>query len=1831
MVFHLKHTRTILFFVLITFQVKTLKAQIISTLTGANDPISCAYDGNGNLYYLHLGGNTMCDGSQVVKVNLATGTKTVVVGTGACGFSNGSGALTALLNYSRGIAFDTKYKYLYFVDQSSSVIRRVNTSFANSGVSTILTATGGSSGWFGDKIANDKNGNLYYYKTDGKVYKYSYASGTSSVIAGNGTSGSFTEGAIATSTTINPKGVTLDVNGNIYIIDDNAGTKIRKINAVSNVITTVATSENIGPSFIQVDQNGNVFFVESNTIRKVDNSGTLSLVAGGGSSGMGDGGPATSAQLSWPTEIAFDNSNNIFIADKNNDAIRMVSGCITDITTNFSSLAAACENSTTTLEILAGPGSVPYQWYKGSPNGTSTLLNGETSSGCTVTNSTTGWSSYFAKITSSCGIINSPVAVYQVWPTTTITNPNPGTQTVMQNSTPAAMYVSGGNNSLIVYQWYKNEINSNVGGTPLGTPQTGSAPLLPSTDNQGTAYYYATATQCGTATSATASVTVTPFSVASNPHVITKVAGTGAGLFNGDDGPAVSASIYYPADAVIDAQGNMYIADRNNNRIRKVDGTTGIITTIAGTGTFGFYGEGVDAKTAMLGNPTGITFDPSGNLIIADAGNRRIRKIDLTTGLITTLVGTGATTFNDGVPALSANLYLPTDCAFDAAGNLYIVDMGHHRVRKVNTNGIISTVAGNGLAGFNQDEIVATSAQLNYPTSCAVDANGNIFISDRNNFRIRRVHATTGLISTVAGTGTPGYNGDNIDAKTASLNYPNGISFDKSGNLYIADESNNRVRQVRSDNIIVSVAGTGAYGASGDGGVATSATFNQPLMVVFDEESNLYIGDYFRIRKAWSCIYSLAAPSVSPNETICQGATASTLNTTAGPGALSYQWYSNSSNSNIGGSAIQWAVQSQYVPPTSTAGVKSYYATVTGTCGTLVTNVHKTVTVNPTTIITHQPSTAKQNVCTESEVTPLTIAVIGTGLTYQWYRTTSRTYPADTELYNYALTDATSIAHGSRSATYTPYHTPDYTPFNPAGYYHYFVIVYGGCGPGVKSNFSGPVGINLRSRIISQPPAARLFCLNSTATALNATVTGVDGTVSWQWYVTPGTIEQGTPISGASGSQYISAGHGENIYYTPPTSSLGTSYYYAVTTFACGSTTSALTGAISVTPLTRIDVQPSTSTQTICKGGSATTLSVTASGTGPLSYQWFKNTTSSNVGGAVIDGATGSTYTPLSSTVGSSWYYVTVIGTCGTVSSNASGEIIINELPTVDITPSATSICMGLSTELQASGAVSYSWSPPMSLSATSGATVTASPGSTTTYTVTGVGANGCPRSKTVTVTVNPLPNVSADAATASICYGSATSIAANGATSYLWAAAPGLPATTGAMVSVSPGVNTTYTVTGTDDNGCVKSATASVVVNPLPNVTVDPVAPSICYGTDTLLTAYGASSYTWSSEPGLSVTTGNIVTASPGSTTTYTVTGTDANGCPGSKTVTVTVNPLPNVTVDPSATSICYGTSTSLKAFGANSYLWSPGTGLSDTAGNPVTASPGSTTTYMVKGIDDNGCKDSETITITVNSLPTPTVSGSTSICQGSITSYSTESGKSNYTWTISGGSIITGSGTNVIKVSWNASGSKKVSVNYNFNGCAPTAPAVLNVTVKPSSAYITVSGDACAGYTLTASYGSAYKWSTGAATQSIKTFATGTFWVDVTNTNGCVARAYYTIGSGPGPEARIGNFNHLNSDPETTIEPCPTHGSTGSSVSVNIYPNKADKEVFIRVTQDMKLQTHHYVLYDQFGTIASKGEFNAEQEEAKIETLDLASGVYVIEITNEKGTHRQKVLIAH
>lgn len=572
-----------------------------------------------------------------------------------------------------------------------------------------------------------------------------------------------------------------------------------------------------------------------------------------------------------------------------------------------------------------------------------------------------------------------------------------------------------------------------------------------------------------------------------------------------------------------------------------------------------------------------------------------------------------------------------------------------------------------------------------------------------------------------------------------------------------------------------------------------------------------------------------------------------------------------------------------------------------------------------------------------------------------------------------------------------------------------------------------------------------------------------------------------------------------------PKASPGVTTTYTVTgTVGTGcSNTSTVTVTANVKPTVGAG-----SNQTICIGGSAT-----LTGTGAVSYVWSPATGLSCTACA----------NPLASPASTTTYTVTGTAANG-CTNNSTATVTVNSLPTVNVGANQT-VCAGGSASLLASGAVSYVWSPSAGLSCTACANPTATPPVTTTYTVTGTNSNGCTNTSTVTVTVNPLPTVSAGS-NATICFGDSATLSASGGVSYVWSPVAGLSCTTCQNPKASPGITTTYTVTGTGSNGCINTSTVIVTVNPRPAVNAGS-NQNICIGSSATLTATGGVSYVWSPATGLSCTACASPTASPTTTTVYTVTGTGSNGCTNTSTVNVNVNPLPNVSAGANQIT-CPNVPVSLLATGATTYVWSPSTGLSCTACANPTATISLTTTYTVTGTNSNGCVNTSSVTVTVNPQPNISAGSNTAICIGD-TAQLNATGGITYSWSPSTGLSCT--------TCDNPKATPGITTTYTVTGTVGTGcsnTSTVTVTVNPlpavsagSNQTICIGGSA----TLSATGAVSYVWTpatglscTACASPVASPTTTTTYTVTGTNANGCKNTSTVTVNVNPLPVVNAG-----------------------------------------------------------------------------------------------------------
>lgn len=390
-------------------------------------------------------------------------------------------------------------------------------------------------------------------------------------------------------------------------------------------------------------------------------------------------------------------------------------------------------------------------------------------------------------------------------------------------------------------------------------------------------------------------VSATPRLQAQNIYTYAGIANTAG--YSGNDSLATLARMAGPAGIAVGPTGNVYVADSRNNVVRVIDGAH-IIRTFAGMGTAGYAGDGGPATAAQLRNPTAVTVDAAGNVYIADSRNNVVRMVSAA-GVISTVAGNNTAGYaGDGGPATAAQLRNPSGVAVDATGNIYVSDTRNFVVRKVSA-GIISTIAGNNTPGYSGDGGAATAAQLARPLGLTIDAAGNIYVADAWNNRVRRISAT-GAMATFAGSGALGHSGDGGPATAAAFASPSDVKTDAAGNVFISD-SGNTVRMVNTANVVSAFAGTGAAGYSGDGGLATLARFSGPTGLAIDAAHNVYISATGNnvVRRVGDSVAGISITS-SMGDTVCLGG--ATIHFIATPIADSdphYQWQLNGANAGV--------------------------------------------------------------------------------------------------------------------------------------------------------------------------------------------------------------------------------------------------------------------------------------------------------------------------------------------------------------------------------------------------------------------------------------------------------------------------------------------------------------------------------------------------------------------------------------------------------------------------------------------------------------------------------------------------------------------------------------------------------------------------------------------------------------------------------------------------------------------------------------------------------------------------------------------------------------------
>jgi len=709
---------------------------------------------------------------------------------------------------------------------------------------------------FPESIAFDSSGNAYIAESglSSQILKVS-ASGTVTVVAGNGTPGYTGDNGPATSAALaQPEGVFVDSSGNIFIADTE-NSVIREVMAsTGNIQTVVGVNYDAGdgsacqsggdggpatsaflclPYSVFVDASGNIFIADfgNSTIREVvASTGDIQTVAGTpGTPGFKDGVLATAALLDLPGGVFLDSSGNIYVADTFNSVVRVVNPGTqavtiagTQIQPGFIQTVAGTQYDSAEGSAcqFTGDGGAALSAFLCLPFGVSLDSSGDIF--------IADFANFAIREVGTSGTISAaagtPGTDCQTYSTTGCGNGGVATSATLNY--PSGVVVDGSGNIFIAdtedsvvreVTASNSDISAFAGNGFFGYSGDGGLPTNAELNDPGSIFvdssgnfYIADTSNSVVRFVNNGSSPITIAGTTIQPGDIGTVAGDGVAGYTKDGVAPTASELNFPGGVFVDASGNIFIADTANSAIREVVAATGLIQTVAGTpGKSGYGGDGAAATSALLSNPNGVLVDSSGNIYIADTDNSAIRKVTASNGFIQTVAGTPPTACanpsggcGDGGPATSAYLNFPNGLSLDAASNIFIADTFDDVIREVSaSSGTIQTLAGTiGSPGFSGDGAAATSAQLDAPSGVFVDTTDDIFIADSDNAAVREVVAATGFIETIAGISgsapTPGFSGDGGSATSAELDFPSGLFLSAASKLFIADTNNSRIREL---------------------------------------------------------------------------------------------------------------------------------------------------------------------------------------------------------------------------------------------------------------------------------------------------------------------------------------------------------------------------------------------------------------------------------------------------------------------------------------------------------------------------------------------------------------------------------------------------------------------------------------------------------------------------------------------------------------------------------------------------------------------------------------------------------------------------------------------------------------------------------------------------------------------------------------------------------------------------------------------------------------------------------------------------------------------------
>ena len=752
---------------------------------------------------------------------------TTFAGTGGAGFENN----VKPFNYLSGITIDSSGN-LYVSDQNNNSIGKITpenvvTRLAGNGNTSSVDGSGTNATFYWPSgITIDSSGNLYVGEYAGHVVRKITPTGVVTTLAGSGT-GQSLDGTGTNARFYSPNGIAIDLSGNLYVSDLN-GSKLRKVTS-AGVVTTLAGSGSGGyadgtgtnAQFLQlsgltVDSSGNVFLADrlNHRIRKITSAGVVTTLAGSGigqgtSTGSFANGTGTNASFSMPQGVAVDSSGNVYVVDGYNHRIRKVTSAGV-VTTFAGNGTLSSVDGTGTNATFVYPSSIlidsSENLYIGDGNNTIRKI---TPSAVVTTLSATTYSNIQAQF-------NTPFGVATDW-----------------NGT---VYVADQFNHRIRRITSAGVVTTLAGsGTPGATDGTGTGasfnyPYGVAVDSTGTVYVSDNANQC--------------IRKITSAGVVTRLAGSGTSTFA--DGTGTGASFRSPSGITVDSSGHVYLADRDNNRIRKIT-PVGVVTTLAGQTAAG-SADGTGTNATFSG-PIGVVADLFGNVYVSEFNNHRIRRIT-SDGIVTTLAGS-TVGFNDGTRT-NAQFNFPQAISIDPLGVLYVAEEGGERIRKITPAGVVTTLAGTGSVGFANG--TALQATFNNPHGIAVDRFRQAYVGDKDNHVIRKIADAytlpdnNGVVTTFIGNGGIGAINNAAGIDVNSFN-PHGVAVDSAGNVYFADEGAHVIRKITSTGVTTTFAGV-VNNASSSDGTGTNATFGYPHGVAVDSAGNVYvISGFTKIRK----------------------------------------------------------------------------------------------------------------------------------------------------------------------------------------------------------------------------------------------------------------------------------------------------------------------------------------------------------------------------------------------------------------------------------------------------------------------------------------------------------------------------------------------------------------------------------------------------------------------------------------------------------------------------------------------------------------------------------------------------------------------------------------------------------------------------------------------------------------------------------------------------------------------------------------------------------------------------------------------------------------------